>query len=369
MKYTASILFVIAFLILARCQSLGGGGNGDCLDCKEIIVSGPHGGVVFETMKTNMITWSSSLIEGKVDIQLFKGGIWVKDISTDQENDGEYFWFVPLLEEGSDYQVRVASIQSPEIYGESDYFTIRIGISDANFSNYTIEDLAFDDKSIRLYTGGDGNTTIIFEHGLGGDADVWFTNQLIDFIDDDNQFIAYNRSGYTPSTYNGEARDLPAITSDLHEIINQKCPENDLILVGWSWGGAIIRYYAIHYPTQVKALLFVDPSHEDFFATMTQEQEDERVQEFENAGNTGAALEAMQMREVISQLSALGNLPDIPTVVLSKNVNAKTTHAKLGEGVTDFTHIVTNTGHAIQMEKPYVVYENLKILVEKVKGQ
>ncbi len=218
-------------------------------------------------------------------------------------------------------------------------------------------------------TAGNGNNTIVFESGLGDNYESWY--QLLS-LSETNQVIAYNRAGYEPSeTANGE-RSIVQMAEDLHQVILNKSEKEKVILVGHSLGGAIIRYYAVQHPEKVKALLFVDPSHEDF-EEITQEQEDAMVGYFNEEGLFHVANEAEQFIENFQMLNELATLPDIPTILLTsikdreeenetRWINA---HATLGENVTNFTHITTeNSGHYIQVEEPQLVFEAIDALLD-----
>ncbi len=209
-------------------------------------------------------------------------------------------------------------------------------------------------------TAGNGNHTIVFESGLGDNYESWY--QLLS-LSETNQVIAYNRAGYAPSETATNERSLVELAEDLHQVILSKSENDKVILVGHSLGGAIIRYYAVQHPEMVEALLFVDPSHEDF-GVMTQEQEDDMVAYFNGEGSPEIANEGMQMIENFEILGNLESLPDVPTIVLTSirdregenETNWVNAHATLGNGVTDFTHITTeNSGHYIQIEEPELV--------------
>lgn len=213
-----------------------------------------------------------------------------------------------------------------------------------------------------LYTEslGEGNHTLVFESGLGDNYEVWY--QLLG-ISESNQVIAYNRAGYEPSEVANNDRDIIQMAEDLHQIILSKSKNDKVILVGHSLGGAVIRYYAIQHPEKVEALLFVDPSHEGF-GIMTQQAEDNMVEDLNGEGLFHVANEAEQYIENFQILNQLSSLPDVPTIVLTSirdregenETNWVDAHAALGENVTNFTHIITeNSGHYIQVEEPQLV--------------
>ena len=225
-------------------------------------------------------------------------------------------------------------------------------------------------NSLQVFAGGKGGSTIVFECGLGDDGPIWFANNLFQEMLTNNQVIAYNRAGHCPSTFTeGEIRGLESMTNDLATLISVNSLNEKVILVGHSLGGAIIRNYAIHHPGKVKALLFIDPTHEDYndYDSLSQTIEDEMVQHYHDLDIPGGALEAAQLIENRSILQNLPSLPNIPVVVITSMKLSEGTgepdrqdwfnaHQTLGEGISNFRHIsTTNSGHYIFLEEPQLI--------------
>jgi len=234
------------------------------------------------------------------------------------------------------------------------------------------------DKTLRVYTGGEGENTVVFESGLGVDGTTWLDSGVFDSIGRDNQVIAYDRAGMGQSTDNGETRGLQALADDLASVIDKTSAHEKVILVGHSLGGSIIRTYAIQHPGKVKALVFLDTNHEGFapYATMSQGNEDTLVQAYKDEKITGAAQEAAQLLENITFLKKLPPLPDVPVIIITsiktdeemtpENVQAWVkAHESLGKGISNFTHIKTSkSGHFIQEDEPNLVIENIRKLLK-----
>lgn len=222
----------------------------------------------------------------------------------------------------------------------------------------------------KLFTdvNGTGNHTLVFESGLGDTYESWYK---LSKLSKQYQTIVYNRAGYTPSESANNERGIVQLAEDLHKVIMSKSENEKVTLVGHSLGGGIIRYYAILHPEKVKALLFVDPSHEDF-EDMTQEQEDDMVNYFMNEERPEIVNEAKQFIENFNILSHHPKLPNVPTIVLTsikhrtgdnkeRWINA---HASLGKDLSHFTHITTdNSGHYIQVDEPDLVSSSIESLL------
>ncbi|MCH7770439.1 MAG: hypothetical protein IIA49_05395, partial [Bacteroidetes bacterium] len=90
-----------------------------------ITVNTPNGGESWQAGTTQTITWTDNIIEN-VMIDLYKGGSFHSVISSSTSSDGSKTWSIPFtLESGSDYTVKITSINDP-------------GISDFSNSNFTI---------------------------------------------------------------------------------------------------------------------------------------------------------------------------------------------------------------------------------------
>ncbi len=239
-----------------------------------------------------------------------------------------------------------------------------------------IQNTMVDVGGYNLYTltSGTGTNTIIFEAGLGDGGESWYVNNVFSSLALNNQVVSYNRAGYSPSESGVEPRNLIQLSDELHQIITDISQNEKVILVGHSLGGAIIRYYAIEHPEKVKAILFIDPSHESY-KVVPQSEEDAIVQIFIDAGQLDISKEAEQLIEDLNILEGLPNLPNIPIRVLTsiKLVNGLTledredwsnAHSTLGEGVDNFIHIETeNSGHYIHRDEPELVLNAINELV------
>jgi hypothetical protein len=91
-----------------------------------ITVTSPNGGEDWELGSAQDITWSSVNVSGNVKIELYKAGSVEETLSSDESNDGSYSWTISSeLDAGSDYKIKISSLDNLNIYDESDaYFTL-----------------------------------------------------------------------------------------------------------------------------------------------------------------------------------------------------------------------------------------------------
>ena len=339
---------------------------------KEIQITNPYSNSIWKINSSVDIIWTDNF-DDKVNIELWKDAVKVEDIGLNEPSDGIYSWIVKGVAVGNDYSIHIVNTQNQEIYTESEVFEIIVEISSSSFTDYNEEVLNIGDKTLNLYTGGTGDITLIFEHGLGCvDGKYFFANSLLSMFTEYCQFISYDRSGYSTSTWNGDIRGMENISIDLNSIIEQKVTTNKII--GHSWGGFVIRYFAINHPEKISALLFIDPSHEAAGRNkdIMQSEEDGLGQYCSQNNCTGCVIESEQLVETMTLMGSLPNLPNIPVVVLSNTDGSAgagwvEAHTLLGEDLNDFTQDYCNCGHEIAKAEPELVYNYLYELISKIR--
>jgi hypothetical protein len=85
-----------------------------------VVVTSPNNGESWAAGTTQSITWTDNLTEN-VKIELYKGGVFHSVISTSTSSDGSEDWIIPLTQEdGSDYSVKISSVNNPAISDISD---------------------------------------------------------------------------------------------------------------------------------------------------------------------------------------------------------------------------------------------------------
>jgi len=99
-------------------------------ECKPSIkVTRPVGKAKIEVGKTFNIIWQTKGTIKKVNIALYKGGVRQKDIATNVSNNYKYSWVVDgSIHSGSDYKIRISSVDDGNIFSESDEFNITPGL-------------------------------------------------------------------------------------------------------------------------------------------------------------------------------------------------------------------------------------------------
>lgn len=97
--------------------------------------------------------------------------------------------------------------------------------------------------------------TIIFIHGFGGKAEQW-QYQMQKFALD-NRVIALDLRGHGLSDKPAAGYDMPRIQLDLETVLSKLKVSTPFVLVGHSYGGAIVTEYALKHPRDVEKLILI----------------------------------------------------------------------------------------------------------------
>ncbi len=97
--------------------------------------------------------------------------------------------------------------------------------------------------------------TLVFIHGFGGKAEQW-QYQMQKFAMD-NRVIALDMRGHGLSDKPSTGYDMPRIQLDLETALAQLNVVTPFVLVGHSFGGAVVTEYALNHPENVERLIII----------------------------------------------------------------------------------------------------------------
>ncbi len=197
---------------------------------------------------------------------------------------------------------------------------------------------------LHIFCRGSGpGPSVILDAGLGGfSMDWWFVQ---DQLAADHRVCAYDRAGYGWSEPGPAPRVTEQIADELEALLQGAHVPPPYVLVGHSFGGYNMEYFAVTHPEQVAGLVLVDASHPDQeqrLPALPAEAEhygtlitffDPREIHAHFPKDTWFAMEALmvsakamatQRREFANfgvsaaQVKSVGALPQVPLVVISR---------------------------------------------------
>ncbi len=114
-------------------------------------------------------------------------------------------------------------------------------------------------KGCRLYLleQGSGGPTVLFEAGIGATNLNW--RHIQKAVSRFTGTASYDRGGLGFSSRCRTARTPGNIAQELHDLLKSANIKPPYILVGHSFGGLVMRRYALLYPEEVCGVVLVDP--------------------------------------------------------------------------------------------------------------
>jgi len=107
---------------------------------------------------------------------------------------------------------------------------------------------------------GRGKPTVVVENGLGDFSFDWalVQSRVATF----SRICTYDRAGYAWSDPGPKPRTFAQLNLELHDALTKLGEHGPFLLVGHSYGGPVARNFALIYPKDVVAVVFVDAAHE-----------------------------------------------------------------------------------------------------------
>jgi pimeloyl-ACP methyl ester carboxylesterase len=114
-----------------------------------------------------------------------------------------------------------------------------------------------DRRRLYLVEKGSGNPTVLFEAGIAATNLNWFHIQ--EPVSRFASTVSYDRGGLGWSSPARTARTPANIAAELHQLLAGAAIKPPYILVGHSFGGLVMRRFALNYPAEVAGMVLVDP--------------------------------------------------------------------------------------------------------------
>jgi pimeloyl-ACP methyl ester carboxylesterase len=120
-------------------------------------------------------------------------------------------------------------------------------------------------RRLHVVRRGQDGPAVVIESGAGISSATWWPMQ--DRLAILTTVVTYDRAGLGCSDRAPLPRTLDDRVDDLESMLNGIGLKPPYVLVGWSYGGPVIRLFAHRHPGQVAGLVFVDSGHEAVFST------------------------------------------------------------------------------------------------------
>jgi pimeloyl-ACP methyl ester carboxylesterase len=114
-----------------------------------------------------------------------------------------------------------------------------------------------DGRRLYLLEKGSGGPTVLFESGIAATNLNW--SHIQEKVSRFATTASYDRSGLGWSSPCQTTRTPGNIAAELHELLDGAGIKPPYILVGHSFGGLVMRRFALMYPEEVASVMLIDP--------------------------------------------------------------------------------------------------------------
>jgi len=113
---------------------------------------------------------------------------------------------------------------------------------------------------LHVNCAGKGSPTVVVENGFGDFSFDWTLVQTR--VSQFTRICTYDRAGYAWSDPGPKPRTFAQINLELRDTLTKLGERGPFVLVGHSFGGPVVRNFAVTYPREVAGMVLVDASFE-----------------------------------------------------------------------------------------------------------
>jgi alpha-beta hydrolase superfamily lysophospholipase len=239
-------------------------------------------------------------------------------------------------------------------------------------------------KAQHILDLGSGRPVVVFVTGFGDDLNSYDSVQKA--LSKITRTISYDRAGLGESELTVPNRSLDTLVFELSEILRlEKIPE-PYILVGHSYGGHLIRYFAHVYPEKIGGMILIDPSVEYLDDEIRRSKTKAEIKSYDSlyehgrdpSWAEGLSREANYFRaneKLIKNIQFPGNVPI--TVITAMNVPESSRpflkgvnkmkvdlHKQWAVNSPHIRHVFAQkSGHYVHYDEPELVINEIKTVV------
>jgi pimeloyl-ACP methyl ester carboxylesterase len=240
-----------------------------------------------------------------------------------------------------------------------------------------------DGRAVYLDCRGSGSPTVVLESGLGGGADGW--GDVLDGLAALTRVCASERPGQGQSE--GIGRHSAMTTSQrLHAALEMHGERGPYVVVAHSFGGVYARLFAAAEPGSVESLVMLDTYEPDLGMDVDPALDDATRatirRNLDEGGRTFEAVEDLDWPATMAELARIdpasldalllytdpaGRYLDPDPVIREAMIAAwyRAIAARYPNGVLE----IVPTGHFIQLDRPDLVIDRVRDIVEAVRSR
>ena len=244
--------------------------------------------------------------------------------------------------------------------------------------------------SIEYTKTGQGQPWIILVSGLGGGIHSYDT--IVESLSDHSTVIRYSRAGLSQSTYNIDNKSFTSIMNEMDGFLKAIDAPDSIVLVGHSYAGLMIRAYAKEHPEQVKGLVSLDPTFEDYFPVLEEFHPNARELEVKGIDSTVRKI----IVDEVNSLLGIWNSPDeweklltynkeiphfcissmkaYPSRELRSTVEIMQARYDAHERIVNTSNVhmhlsLPQAGHGIQWDAPNITIDTILLMLDMIRNQ
>lgn len=120
-------------------------------------------------------------------------------------------------------------------------------------------------QNMHLYTGGQGDVTVVFASGWGTANPYVDFSPLYEKLGPYVKFAVYDRFGYGYSDTTDKKRDIDSITNEIHELLQVSGQKPPYLFAAHSLGSLETLRFAQKYPDEVKGIVMLDSGSPEYY--------------------------------------------------------------------------------------------------------